>query len=50
MVRIIVGTLIDAGHHKITAKEVKNILELKDRSKSPETAPAKGLFLYRVKY
>ena len=50
MVRIIVGTLIDAGHHKITAQEVKNILELKDRSKSPETAPANGLFLYRVKY
>ena len=39
---------IDAGIKK--AKEVKNILELKDRSKSPETAPAKGLFLYRVKY
>ena len=45
MVRIIVGTLIDAGHHKITAKEVKNILELKDRSKSHETAPEKGLFV-----
>ena len=26
-------------------KEVKNLLELKDRSKSPETAPSKGLFL-----
>lgn len=50
MVRIIVGTLIDAGHHKITAQEIKEILESKDRSKSPETAPAKGLFLYRVKY
>lgn len=50
MVRIIVGTLIDAGHRKITAKEVKKILDMKDRSKSPETAPAKGLFLYRVKY
>ena len=29
---------------------IKELLELKDRSKSPETAPAKGLFLYRVKY
>lgn len=50
MVRIIVGTLIDAGHSKITQNEVKKLLELKDRSKSPETAPSKGLFLYRVKY
>lgn len=50
MVRIIVGTLIYAGHNKITPKEIKNILELKDRAKSPETALAKGLFLYRVKY
>ncbi len=50
MVRIIAGTLIDAGHGKIESDEVKNILSLKDRSKSPETAPAKGLFLYRVKY
>lgn len=50
MVRIIAGTLIDAGQGKITADEVKELLELKDRSKSPETAPAKGLFLYRVKY
>ena len=50
MVRIIAGTLIDAGHNKITPEEVKNLLELKDRSKSPETAPSKGLFLYRVKY
>ena len=50
MVRIIAGTLIDAGHGRISADEVKELLELKDRSKSPETAPAKGLFLYRVKY
>ena len=50
MVRIIAGTLIDAGHNKITPEEVKNLLELKDRSKSPETAPSKVLFLYRVKY
>lgn len=50
MVRIIVGTLIDAGHNKITANQVKTLIELKDRSKSPETAPSKGLFLYRVKY
>lgn len=50
MVRIIVGTLIDAGHSKITQNEVEKLLKLKDRSKSPETAPSKGLFLYRVKY
>ncbi len=50
MVRIIVGALIDVGLHKKTPKDIKVMLEAKDRSKASDTAPAKGLYLYSVKY
>ena len=50
MVRIIVGTLIDVGLKKINPEEVKEILEAKDRKLASDTAPAKGLFLYKVEY
>ena len=50
MVRIIVGTLVDVGLGKISPEEVKTILEAKDRKIACDTAPAKGLFLYKVQY
>mgnify|MGYP001130116809 FL=1 len=50
MVRIIVGTLIDAGLGKIKPTAVKEILEAKDRKVASETAPAKGLYLFKVQY
>ena len=50
MVRIIAGTLIDAGHGKITPGDVKKVLESKNRAISSDTAPAKGLFLFKVIY
>jgi tRNA pseudouridine38-40 synthase len=50
MVRIIVGTLLDVGYGKISPKQVKTILEQKDRTKAGKTAPAKGLVLYNVDY
>ncbi|MEW9079381.1 tRNA pseudouridine(38-40) synthase TruA [Terrisporobacter glycolicus] len=50
MVRIIVGTLIDAGLNKLNATDIKEILEAKDRKVAPETAPAKGLYLFKVQY
>ena len=50
MVRIIVGTLIDAGLCKIKPEDVKTMLEAKDRKVSSETAPAKGLYLLDVQY
>ena len=50
MVRIIVGTLIDVGHKKITPEEVQTILEAKQRTSASDTAPAKGLYLYKVEY
>ena len=50
MVRIIVGALIDVGLHKKTPQDIKKMLDEKDRSKASDTAPAKGLYLYSVKY
>ncbi len=50
MVRIIAGTLLDVGFGKISPKQIKTILEQKDRTKAGKTAPAKGLVLYNVDY
>lgn len=50
MVRIIVGALIDVGLHRKTPEDIKTMLEAKDRSEASDTAPAKGLYLYSVKY
>lgn len=50
MVRIIAGTLLEVGLEHITPKEVKNILEAKDRKKAGKTLPAQGLFLMSVDY
>ena len=50
MVRIIVGTLIDVGLGKINPTDVKTILEAKNRTVASETAPAKGLYLFKVQY
>jgi tRNA pseudouridine38-40 synthase len=50
MVRNIVGTLVELGLGKITPEDVKHILEIKDRTRAPATAPAHGLFLKRVNY
>jgi tRNA pseudouridine38-40 synthase len=50
MVRIISGTLIDAGLRKKSVNDIKYMLEAKDRTVASETAPAKGLYLYKVKY
>jgi len=50
MVRNIVGTLVEVGLGKITSENVKHILESKDRTRAPATAPAHGLFLKKVNY
>ena len=50
MIRIIAGTLIDVGIGKIQPKEIKHILELKDRTKAGKTLPACGLCLMNVQY
>ncbi|WP_085829346.1 tRNA pseudouridine(38-40) synthase TruA [Clostridium massiliodielmoense] len=50
MIRILVGTLIQAGLNKISLDEIQNIMDKKDRNIAPETAPAHGLTLTEVKY
>ncbi|QJA08516.1 tRNA pseudouridine(38-40) synthase TruA [Romboutsia sp. CE17] len=50
MVRIITGALIDVGLKRKTPEDIKKMLELKNRAQASDTAPAKGLFLYKVKY
>ena len=50
MVRIIAGTLIEVGKGKIQPKQMKEILEARDRTKAGPTAPAKGLTLYQYQF
>lgn len=49
MVRIIVGTAIDASNGKLNEKELERIFEL-PRDEIGMTVPAKGLFLEKVLY
>lgn len=50
MVRTIVGTLINAAKNNFDAEYIKDIFEARDRESAGESVPAKGLFLYKVKY
>ncbi|MDQ0216146.1 tRNA pseudouridine38-40 synthase [Oikeobacillus pervagus] len=50
MVRILTGSLLDIGSGKISPNEIKRILEAKNRSMAGKTAPAAGLYLWRVFY
>ena len=50
MVRAIAGTLLELGKEKITLEDFKIIIESKDRSNAGLSVPAKGLFLYSVRY
>ncbi|MBU1195956.1 MAG: tRNA pseudouridine(38-40) synthase TruA [Proteobacteria bacterium] len=50
MVRNLIGTIVNAGLHKITVQDFVFILQQKDRKKAGVTAPPHGLFLNRVNY
>ncbi len=50
MVRNLIGTIVLAGHKKISVEEFMHILEAKDRTKAGPTAPPQGLFLKQVNY
>jgi tRNA pseudouridine38-40 synthase len=50
MVRAMVGTLAEVGQEKRKPKEMKRILDAKDRRAAGYTAPAHGLYLVRVDY
>lgn len=50
MVRIMAGTLIEAGRGHIAPEDVKRILEARDRQAAGPTAPACGLTLIGIEY
>ncbi|WP_069876119.1 tRNA pseudouridine(38-40) synthase TruA [Fusibacter sp. 3D3] len=50
MIRIIMGSLIQVGDHKIEPDEIRAIIESKERSRARYTAPANGLYLIHVEY
>ncbi len=50
MVRIMTGTLIEAGLGKIRPEDIKSIIDSANRSKAGPTAPPHGLYLNRVYY
>lgn len=50
MVRIMVGTLLQAGFGEIEPEQVAGIIEKKDRKAAGPTAPAKGLCMMKVDY
>ncbi len=50
MVRTIVGTLLRAIQSENPGQYIKKIINFKNRESAADSAPAKGLFLYKVKY
>ena len=50
MVRILTGTLLEAGTYQRTPESVRDALDTKDRSRAGFLAPARGLFLREVRY
>ena len=50
MVRIIAGTLIEVGLHRMMPEQIGQILEMQDRQIAGPTAPAKGLTLMNIEY
>lgn len=50
MVRIIIGTLVEVGQGRRKARDIKDILELRDRRMAGKTAPPQGLVLVEVTY
>lgn len=50
MARILVGTLLEVGSGKRSAEELPAIFSARSREAAGETAPAKGLCLWEVRY
>ena len=50
MVRSIVGALVKVGEGKLTAEQLAELMRRRKRTALVETAPAHGLFLWRVWY
>jgi len=50
MVRAVVGTLLEVGYGKREPKDIKKLIEDKDRNLAGTSAPAKGLSLVDIVY
>ena len=50
MVRAIVGTLVDVGKHKLTAEDIRAIINAKDRCSAGQSMPGEALYLWDVTY
>ncbi len=50
MVRAIVGTLLDLGTGKMNLRDLKLVIEAKNRSDAGDSVPACGLFLHKLGY
>ncbi len=50
MVRNLVGTLVEVGRGRIPEGALEEILSARDRTRAGPTAPAHGLFLWRIRY
>lgn len=50
MVRILVAMLFMVGIGKLSKSDLESILAQKNRQLAPKTAPANGLYLYKVNY
>ena len=50
MVRTIIGTLLNAQKNNYDEEYLEKVLLAKNRESAAEAVPAKGLFLYKVKY
>jgi tRNA pseudouridine38-40 synthase len=50
MVRAIVGTLVEVGQGKIKASALPDIIAAKNRAEASISAPAQGLYLWKITY
>jgi tRNA pseudouridine38-40 synthase len=50
MVRAIVGTLVEVGLGKTKASALPDIIAAKNRAEASISAPAQGLFLWKITY
>jgi tRNA pseudouridine38-40 synthase len=50
MVRTIVGTLLYAARKELDTEYLNIVLNKKEREEAAEAVPAKGLFLFKVRY
>ena len=50
MVRKIVGTLLEVGKGRLASRDIRELFEARDRSRSGPTAPPEGLYLVALEY